>query len=416
MTKKLQPKLRFRGFTDAWEQREFSSIFGFLKTNSYSRASLESRSTGIVDIHYGDILVNYDCCLLIDGHTLPTLKDPSLADAYRNDQLMDGDIVIADTAEDQTAGRCVELFDVGSRRVLAGLHTIAIRSTIKFGAGYLGYYLSSPAYRKQLIPQMQGTKVISISKTSLKNTSIASPQPVEQIAIGALLRKLDALIAAEKRKLSLLEKKKEAYSRIVFADSRNHKQNDEKWKIVRLGDVATRITRRNFGQSNLPLTISARDGLIDQREYFNKQVASKNLNDYTLLRQGEFAYNKSTSSDSPWGTIKRLDKYDQGCVSTLYICFSIHDIDSQFLTALFDSSQWHSEIQAVATEGARNHGLLNVSASDFFNMRMRIPVLLSEQEHIGKFFATFKELTQRVSRKIELLELRKKALLQHMFI
>lgn len=329
---------------------------------------------------------------------------------------MDGDVVIADTAEDQTAGKCVELFDVGNRKVLAGLHTIAARSRVKLGEGYSGFYLSSPAYRRQLIPQMQGTKVIAISKNTLKNTVVALPRLDEQLAIGCLLKKFDALIAAEKRKLNLLERKQKAYLQMIFMDAKKRGRFTGPWRTVRLGDIATRVTRRNLGQSNLPLTISARDGLIDQREYFNRQIASKNLDDYILLHQGEFAYNKSTSSDSPWGAIKQLDKYDQGCVSTLYICFSPHDINPQFLTALFDSPQWHSEIQTIATEGARNHGLLNVSASDFFDIRLQIPVSSSEQERIGKIFATFKELAQRISMKVELLELKKESLLQQMFV
>ena len=192
------------------------------------------------------------------------------------------------------------------------------------------------------------------------------PTQIEQARIGLLFEKVDDLIAAEKRKLLLLEQKREAYSQKVFSYGSHHEEDVKHWNTMRLGDIATRITRRNKGQSNLPLTISARDGLIDQRQFFSKQVASKNLDNYILLQRGEFAYNKSTSSDSPWGTIKRLDRYDQGCISTLYICFSMHSVDPQFITTLFNSPIWHREIQTIATEGARNHGLLNISPKDFF--------------------------------------------------
>ena len=406
MTKKLQPKLRFRGFTDAWEQRKLGSL-----GTSYSGLSGKDKT----DFGHGS--GSYITYLNVFQNPIADIDDTDRIEIDpKQNTVHYGDAFFTVSSETPEEVGMSSVWLGNQPNVYLNSFCFGYRQNGTFDTKYLAYMLRSRSIRKRMKILAQGISRFNISQRRVMDIEVSFPSMDEQRKIGVLCGKLDQLIAAEKRKLSLLEKKKEAYSRIVFADSRNHKQNGEKRKIVRLGDVATRITRRNFGQSNLPLTISARDGLIDQREYFNKQVASKNLNDYTLLRQGEFAYNKSASSDSPWGTIKRLDKYDQGCVSTLYICFSIHDIDSQFLTALFDSSQWHSEIQAVATEGARNHGLLNVSASDFFNMRMRIPVLLSEQEHIGKFFATFKELTQRVSRKIELLELRKKALLQHMFI
>lgn len=285
-----------------------------------------------------------------------------------------------------------------------------------FDAKYLAYMLRSKSIRNRMKVLAQGISRFNISQRRVMDIEVSFPSMDEQQKIGTLCRKLDQLIAAEKRKLNLLERKQKAYLQMIFMDAKKRGRFTGPWRTVRLGDIATRVTRRNLGQSNLPLTISARDGLIDQREYFNRQIASKNLDDYILLHQGEFAYNKSTSSDSPWGAIKQLDKYDQGCVSTLYICFSPHDINPQFLTALFDSPQWHSEIQTIATEGARNHGLLNVSASDFFDIRLQIPVSSSEQERIGKIFATFKELAQRISMKVELLELKKESLLQQMFV
>ncbi|RYQ68238.1 type I restriction modification DNA specificity domain-containing protein [Bifidobacterium pseudolongum subsp. globosum] len=264
--------------------------------------------------------------------------------------------------------------------------------------------------------QTAGTKMPRAEWKTIAEAYFAVPQAEEQEKIGLLLQKLEKLIAAEKRKLLLLEQKREAYSQKVFSYGSHHEEDVKHWKTMRLGDIATRITRRNKGQSNLPLTISARDGLIDQRQFFSKQVASKNLDNYILLQRGEFAYNKSTSSDSPWGTIKRLDRYDQGCISTLYICFSMHSVDPQFITTLFNSPIWHREIQTIATEGARNHGLLNISPKDFFDIQLQIPDSLSEQKHIGRFFAAYEQLIRQTAKRIGLLEKKKKALLQTMFI
>ena len=283
---------------------------------------------------------------------------------------------------------------------------------------FLSALFTSSRFRNMLLSEVAGVT------GSQKRFQIASvlerqeyfPTQIEQARIGLLFAKVDNLIAAEKRKLLLLEQKREAYSQKVFSYGSHHGEDAKHWKMMRLGDIATRITRRNKGRSNLPLTISARDGLIDQRHFFSKQVASKNLDNYILLQRGEFAYNKSTSSDSPWGTIKRLDRYDQGCVSTLYICFSTHSVDSQFITTLFNSPIWHREIQAIATEGARNHGLLNISSKDFFDIQLQIPDSLSEQKHIGRFFAAYEQLIRQTAKRIGLLEKKKKALLQTMFI
>ncbi|WP_286356437.1 hypothetical protein [Ileibacterium valens] len=139
-------------------------------------------------------------------------------------------------------------------------------------------------------------------------------------------------------------------------------------------------------ESKRPLTISAQDGLVDQETYFNKRIASENLSNYILVKRGEFAYNKSYSSGFPWGAIKRLDKYENGVVSSLYIVFSLKcdQVDPFFLEQYFDTDRWFDEIRIRAAEGARNHGLLNIPASDFFDINLGIPSI-DEQIEIGRF-------------------------------
>lgn len=135
------------------------------------------------------------------------------------------------------------------------------------------------------------------------------------------------------------------------------------------------------------MTISAKYGLIDQIEFFDKYVASKNLKGYYLLKKGEFAYNKSYSNGFPYGAVKRLDLYNQGAISTLYICFEItNKINSNFLKIYFDSNKWNKEMYKIAVEGARNHGLLNIPINDFFNTKHIFPSI-SEQEKIADFLS-----------------------------
>lgn len=396
MVKKLQPKLRFRGFTDAWEQRELKTLMKEVDEISSDGEILSvTVANGIYPARNGAKESN-------PGESINRYKVVRIDDiVYNSMRLWQGAIGISDY-----------------KGIVSPAYTVC---QVKQGADarFCAYLLRRYPVLCEFYKYSQGnskdTLILKYPEFSRITVTI-SPSIIEQHEIANALERIDSLIAAEKRKLLLLEQKREAYSQKVFSYGSHHGEDAKHWKTMRLGDIATRITRRNKGRSNLPLTISARDGLIDQRHFFSKQVASKNLDNYILLQRGEFAYNKSTSSDSPWGTIKCLGRYDQGCVSTLYICFSTHSVDPQFITTLFNSPIWHREIQAIATEGARNHGLLNISPKDFFDIQLQIPDSLSEQKHIGRFFAAYEQLIRQTAKRIGLLEKKKKALLQTMFI
>ncbi|MCF1852118.1 restriction endonuclease subunit S [Lactobacillus jensenii] len=177
---------------------------------------------------------------------------------------------------------------------------------------------------------------------------------------------------------------------------------DEPWKKVKLGRNVKRIRRKNKNlETNIPLTISAQFGLVDQRDFFGRVVASENLANYILLKRGEFAYNKSYSKEAPYGSIKRLEKYNEGALSTLYIAFTPENINSDFLKAFFDTTKWYSHIVQVSTEGARNHGLLNISPQDFFEMSITIPKS-DEQNNISRIYNLMNSLLSLQQRKLEL--------------
>ena len=185
-----------------------------------------------------------------------------------------------------------------------------------------------------------------------------------------------------------------------------------------MGEVVERITRKNENlESTLPLTISAQYGLINQNEFFDKRIASKDVSGYFLVRNGEFAY-KSTSSDAPWGAIKRLDRYESGVLSTLYIVFKILDerkTSSDYIVTYYNTDLWHKGIQAIAAEGARNHGLLNVAPADFFETNLTMPKDYAEQQQIGSFFQQLDHLITLHQRKYDKLQVLKKAMLEKMF-
>ena len=189
------------------------------------------------------------------------------------------------------------------------------------------------------------------------------------------------------------------------------------WNCLKLNDFAERVTRKNGSTSDIPLTISAQHGLIDQRTFFSKAVASADMSGYYLLKNGEFAYNRSSSGEFPFGSIKRLDQYKAGAVSTLYICFGLRDQSpvSDFIKWYFDSSKWHREAGLICAEGARNHGLLNVPTVGFFNTMHHIPVNKDEQEKIAVFLSLVDRRLTAQRRLVELLKKHKRRVIEQIF-
>lgn len=191
------------------------------------------------------------------------------------------------------------------------------------------------------------------------------------------------------------------------------------WEQRKLGDAFERVVRKNTNnESRLPLTISAQDGLVDQITYFNNRVASRDVSNYYLVYNGEFAYNKSTSDGYPFGAVKRLDWYEKGVLSTLYIVFALkhpEKDDSDFMTVFYDTDRWHRGVAERAAEGARNHGLLNISADDFFDIDTTMPEDKVEQEKIGRLLKKLDTLITLHQRKYERLVNIKKSMLDKMF-
>ena len=202
--KVLKPKIRFKGFTDTWEQRKLGEIFICLQNNTLSRANLSDEIGIVKNIHYGDILIKFGEVLDVSKEQLPMILDKNILNKYKTSCLNNGDVIIADTAEDSTVGKCSEIAGLRDEVVLSGLHTIPYRPVKKFASGYLGYYLNSSAYHNQLIPLMQGIKVTSISKSAMKDTIIKYPKlEMEQTKIGNCFQSIDNLITLHQQILNI---------------------------------------------------------------------------------------------------------------------------------------------------------------------------------------------------------------------
>ncbi len=211
------PKIRFNGFTNVWKQRKLGDTLCSLQNNTLSRAELTYEEGTIKNVHYGDILVKYGEVLDVKNEQIPNIIDTTVAEKYKASFLQNGDVIFADTAEDETVGKCSEIAGLTDETALSGLHTIPYRPQLKFATGYLGYYLNSSVFHQQLIPLMQGIKVTSISKSAMQNTDIVYPKSFdEQEKIGAYFMHLDHLITLHQRKYEELLKIKEFMLKKMF--------------------------------------------------------------------------------------------------------------------------------------------------------------------------------------------------------
>ena len=241
----------------------------------------------------------------------------------------------------------------------------------------------------------------------------------EQRKVADFLIALDRRIDAQQSLVVNLKKYKRGVFETVFSQKvrlipRNKRKD---WQKYKLSDFATRVTRKNRGQSDIPLTISAQYGLIDQRDFFSKTVASADMSGYYLLRSGEYAYNRSTSNDYPFGSIKRLELYPMGAVSTLYLCFRVKDdiVLSDLAKWYFESSQWHRGVNEICAEGARNHGLLNVPTDGFFNTVHTLPSDPEEQLAIASYLSLFQARLDSAQAVLEKLLRIRSGLMQRLF-
>ena len=211
------PEIRFKGFSDAWEQRKFDEVFDCtIPNNTLSRSELNYESGSVRNIHYGDILIKYGSVVDVQNDEIPFATGKS-SDDFKGALLQDGDIIIADTAEDETTGKACEIGNSQGLDVVSGLHTMVCRPRNKMALGYLGYYLNSDAYHHQLLPLMQGIKVLSLSRTNVQKTMVCYPKSkAEQQLIADCFRNLDNLITLHQRELEKLKNLKKACLEKMF--------------------------------------------------------------------------------------------------------------------------------------------------------------------------------------------------------
>ena len=396
------PKIRFKGFTDDWEQRKLGDVLICLQNNSFSRADL-SNETGVAkNVHYGDVLVKFGEVLDVSKEQLPMISDERVLIKYKASFLQNGDVIVADTAENSTVGKCSEIAGLNNEIVLSGLHTIPYRPKEKFASGYLGYYLNSDSYHNQLIPLMQGIKVTAISKSALRDTDIIYPESKEEQAkIGNYFQSLDHLITLHQRKCDETKQLKKFMLQKMFP--KNGEKNPEirfkgftdDWEQRKLGELC------NITTGKLDANAMVSDGQYDFYtsgiDVFKIDVAAFEGPAITIAGNGASVGYMHLADG-------KFNAYQRTYVLTDFLA------DRQFLNVAIGN-----ELPNKIQEEVRGSGIPYIVLNMLTDLAIPFPSH-EEQYAIGVYFQQLDHLITLHQRKCEKLKELKKFMLQNMFV
>lgn len=320
--------------------------------------------------------------------TTGQLATVRIAGSLRQDDLLqDGDLLfVRSNGNKELIGRCLFFPEVRERLAFSGFTIRGRVNKSVIDPLFASYLMRSPAVLDQIFLGGTGTNISNLSQEILSNVTVHIPSLDEQCRIAQILSTWDQAIATAERLLLNCRRRTRDLMVSMLSGHRRLTRFTDKWRYVDFDTVFERVARKNTTQNTNVLTISGEHGLIGQRDYFNKSVASADLRGYTLLHRHDFAYNKSYSAGYPMGAIKPLLAYESGVVSSLYLCFRLRSdegADFDFFRHYFEAGLLNKEIEGIAQEGARNHGLLNVSVTDFFKLRLYIPGA-AEQRRIAE--------------------------------
>lgn len=402
----MEPKIRFKGFEGEWKT---STIGDF--TTSFSGGT---PTAGASEFYGGNIP------FIRSGEIHESKTELFLTEAGLNNSsakvVEKGTLLYA--LYGATSG------EVGISKIKGAINQaiLAIYPNKTVDKRFLANYLQS--HKQKIVGELLQGGQGNLSGALVKSISVTYPNNREQQTISDYVDSLDSQISASTSRLASLKQMKAASLQAMFPQEGEtvpkirFKGFEGEWKKVKLNSFAKRVTRKNSHlESTLALTIASAHGLVSQIDYFNNLVVGSNIRNYYLLKKGEFAYNKSYSNGYPFGSVKRLERYEQGILSTLYITFSIdNSISSDYLTHFFDTNLWHKEVAERAAEGARNHGLLNIGANDFLDINIWKPESKAEQQAIASYFTSLDRQISLQSQRLEKLKQIKSACLDKMFV
>lgn len=410
----LVPSLRFPSFSKEWKSIFFGNVFDFQQTNTFSRNQMNTKKGKVRNIHYGDVLIKYGY-VLSDISTVPFINDDVCLDKYnRNSYLQNGDVVIADTAEDLTAGKALEIQNVKCD-VLAGLHTMLCRPNEQAASGYWGYYINSPAYHNSIIPLITGSKVSSISKSNIVKTSVVTTDFEEQQKIADCLSSLDDLIAAEAKKLEALKAHKKGLMQKLFpAEGKTVPEwrfpefrGSGEWNKKTIGSSCTSFSggtpdtsKREYYDGNIPFIRSAE---ID-RERTELYITKAGLNNSSakMVEIGDVLvalYGANSGEVS-------LSKIN-GAINQAILCLR-HETNNTFVYQYL----FHKKLWIISTFIQGGQG--NLSGDIVKSIELYFPKP-EEQKKIADCLSGADALITEQAKKIEALKIHKKGLMQGLF-
>ena len=419
-----KPDIRFNGFNEEWTEKKYTEVFDTsVSNNTLSRAELTTEKTATKNVHYGDILIKYNSILDVKKDDFPFVPDEVKMDP-RN-FLKNGDIVFADTAEDETCGKATEINNLEHENVVAGLHTFVARPKNVFEEKYLGYFVNSPAYHNQLIPFMQGTKVTSISKSNIQKTSVKYPESAKQKKLGALFSQIDSLIASTQKEHDKLVALKKCMLQKMFPKKGSlvpeirFEGFSGDWVEKKLGEVV-----QEFYNGKTPYRGSS--------EYWNGNVnwiASGDLNRGIVTKTAETItelgkndnnlriLNKGTVVIAIMGLEAKGTRGNCGILgieSTInQACMAIipsDELDSQFFFAWYKSVA--EKYGTKYTQGTKQQ---NLNAKILADFDIKVPTV-EEQQKISAYFQNLDDLISKQAVGLEKLKNVKKTLLGKMFV
>ena len=404
--KRKSPVLRFRGYSDDWEQRKFDKVFDCtIPNNTLSRAELSYDEGTVLNVHYGDVLVKYGSVLDVQRDEIPHIPQ-SCREDFRGALLQEGDVIIADTAEDETTGKACEIGNLQESSIVSGLHTMVCRPRQQMALGYLGYYLNSNAYHHQLLPLMQGIKVLSLSRSNIQKTSVSYPTSVEeQQLIASYFNQLDRLITLHQRKLEKLKLVKKSMLEKMFPKNGSSVPEirfngfTDDWEQRKLGEILQeRNTRTSDFESNPLYSLTIESGVTPKTDrYERSSLVTKTEDLFKIVKPNEFVTNPMNLRFGALGYNRNAFTVS---VSGYYDVFSIDDDKC--------SGFWNSYFKTLTAmnifDNAATGSLIEkrrVKYSTLQQLAFYMPNDLSEKAEIGKYMDTFDSLITLHQRKLE---------------
>ena len=366
--------------------------------NTLSRAELSYDEGTVLNVHYGDVLIKYGSVLDVQKDDIPRIPHRCRED-FNGALLQDGDVIIADTAEDETTGKACEIGNLQGSAIVSGLHTMVCRPRNRMALGYLGYYLNSNAYHHQLLPLMQGIKVLSLSRSNIQKTSVSYPIAVkEQQLIAYYFSQLDNLITLHQRKCALLFSPFQAFISMMFTTS------TFSWEQRKFEEIAV---RSSVICSDDTLPRVEYEDIVSGTGRLNKDIyAKQSIKSGIAFHQGDVLYGKLRPYLQNW----LLPTFDGLAVGDFWV-LQPQNADSSFLYRLIQSRQFDEVAnQSTGTKMPRADWKL-VSKTVF-----SIPSNISEQAAIGTYFTALDSLITLHQRELEKLKNIKKSCLENMFV